>query len=355
VRRSSPSEAGFSLVELLVAMLVTLVVSGAIFAFMQQGQTAFRREPALSERQQNVRIAMDLVMRDVASAGIGLDAFSQAFTDGLDDPAAGSVPSEIHAGQRADLLELLTTDGACTTLVACDQAGFSVAVTEAIPTCFGLPGFVYLAGRGGAAASDGTPGLLFARAAAAGSCGRATLDLPAGAAGVNPGAGTCETGAGALETCDTASPAQLIRYELAPDSSAGGEPALWRSARGRHDRDGAPNSGPPGGPGSDWQVVASGIEDLQVEYQTAGAMRATPETWSPTPGAVACADCAAPVASDFDTIVARVRIRLLARARGPNLGGETEGAVSVQRRGELVAVVTPRAALAALRRGGQWR
>ena len=51
------SQSGFSLVELLVAMLVTLVVSGAVFALMTAGQGAFRREPELTERQQNIRVA----------------------------------------------------------------------------------------------------------------------------------------------------------------------------------------------------------------------------------------------------------------------------------------------------------
>ena len=45
-------ESGFSLTELLVAMLVTMVVSGAIFTLLSAGQGAFRRQPELTEPRQ---------------------------------------------------------------------------------------------------------------------------------------------------------------------------------------------------------------------------------------------------------------------------------------------------------------
>ena len=60
---------GFSLIELMVAMAVTLIVTGAIYGLMTGGQNAFRREPAITDRQQNIRLAMDIIMRDIASAG----------------------------------------------------------------------------------------------------------------------------------------------------------------------------------------------------------------------------------------------------------------------------------------------
>jgi len=73
---------------------------------MAGGQNAFRREPALVERQQNIRIGLDLITRDLQNAGAGITAFSQAFTTGLDNPSSslGSVPSELVSGERADFL-----------------------------------------------------------------------------------------------------------------------------------------------------------------------------------------------------------------------------------------------------------
>ena len=81
-------ERGFSLVELMVAMTVTLIVSGAIYGLLTSGGNAFRREPELADRQQNIRTAMDLVSRDVFNAGAALPTFAQAFT--RTDPAGGA-------------------------------------------------------------------------------------------------------------------------------------------------------------------------------------------------------------------------------------------------------------------------
>ena len=46
---------GFSLIELTVAMTVTLIITGAMFQLLTAGKSAFRREPELSDRQQNIR------------------------------------------------------------------------------------------------------------------------------------------------------------------------------------------------------------------------------------------------------------------------------------------------------------
>ena len=64
-------QAGFSLLELMVAMVVTLIVTGAIYGLLAGGQSAFRREPQLSERQQNTRLAMSLLEQDIGAGGSG--------------------------------------------------------------------------------------------------------------------------------------------------------------------------------------------------------------------------------------------------------------------------------------------
>jgi type IV pilus assembly protein PilW len=64
-------QAGFSLVEMLVALTVSLLATGAIYQLVTAGQSAFRREPALADRQQNIRVAMDVISRDVLRAGYG--------------------------------------------------------------------------------------------------------------------------------------------------------------------------------------------------------------------------------------------------------------------------------------------
>ena len=83
---NNPSESGFSLVELLVAMLITLIISGAVYGLLASGGSAFRREPELSERQQNIRSAMDMIVRDLSAAGLGASRFAQILTDGSSTP-----------------------------------------------------------------------------------------------------------------------------------------------------------------------------------------------------------------------------------------------------------------------------
>ena len=63
-------------------------MSGAIYGLLAGGQNAFRREPELADRQQNIRVAMDLISRDVFNAGAALPTFSQIFT--RDRPARGA-------------------------------------------------------------------------------------------------------------------------------------------------------------------------------------------------------------------------------------------------------------------------
>src|SRR4029078_2453670 len=83
------------------------------------GGNAFKREPELSDRQQNVRMAMDLIQRDVSNAGSGMGAWLQAFTNNLDaqGPLVSILPT-VSGGSRAiqgqnDFLEILGNDGTC--------------------------------------------------------------------------------------------------------------------------------------------------------------------------------------------------------------------------------------------------
>ncbi len=76
-------QAGFSLIEMLIAMTVMLIVSGAVFALLTSGQSAFRVQPELTDRQQNIRAGLDRIMRDVHNAGVGAPSFVQVFVPSL--------------------------------------------------------------------------------------------------------------------------------------------------------------------------------------------------------------------------------------------------------------------------------
>ncbi|HWP45123.1 MAG TPA: prepilin-type N-terminal cleavage/methylation domain-containing protein, partial [Blastocatellia bacterium] len=68
-------ERGFSLTELMIAMMVFTVVVGSVFALLAKSQTIFRTEQGVSEMDQNARLLIDFITRDIQQAkenGLGL-------------------------------------------------------------------------------------------------------------------------------------------------------------------------------------------------------------------------------------------------------------------------------------------
>jgi prepilin-type N-terminal cleavage/methylation domain-containing protein len=348
-------ETGFSLIELMVAMVITLIISGAIYGMLASGQSAFRREPALVERQQNIRLALDLISRDVDNAGVGMDTFQKIFETGLNNPGAGSVLSELNPGQRADFIQMMTNDGSCPTLTACTTPGVNINTSEAVPACYAMPSMVYVFGPNGPASknpdgSDGPPGILFMfERGGGGGCGNGHMNAPPGKAWVNPtGNYACQG-----DVCTNVSKIQLIRYEIAPDPTDG-QPALWRSTLGRTNvTNGQVGLPPPGDATTDWKLIARGIDDLQVQYQTGAQWPASPNTWIDDPGTPTCNNnpCAA---ADYQTVVQRVRITLSSRVLGGTVGMgnvTTGGSGVAARRGQLSQVMAVRSALVNLQGG----
>jgi hypothetical protein len=62
---------GFSLVELLLASLITLVVVGGGFALAAPAQRMFQAQPEAADMQQRMRVAVDALRRDLIMAGAG--------------------------------------------------------------------------------------------------------------------------------------------------------------------------------------------------------------------------------------------------------------------------------------------
>jgi type II secretory pathway pseudopilin PulG len=65
-------EGGFTLVELLIAMLLTLVVTGALCAVVIPARDAFAKHPETADMHQRLRVAVDALTRDLQIAGAGL-------------------------------------------------------------------------------------------------------------------------------------------------------------------------------------------------------------------------------------------------------------------------------------------
>jgi hypothetical protein len=128
----------------------------------------------------------------------------------------------------------------------------------------------------------------------------------------------------------------IYRYEIANDP-ADGVPCLWRSGTGGMEP-GVGGYFPAPDPRGLWQMVARGIEDLQVQYRRTGA------GWGDTPGV--------PAPMDYNTIVREIRVTLSARSAAANLTGQTTaanaaigaGAVNAVR-GSITSTMAPRATL----------
>jgi prepilin-type N-terminal cleavage/methylation domain-containing protein len=74
--RREPSEQGFSMPELMIAMLVFTIILGSVVTLLVKSQTIFRAEQGVSEMDQNARLLMDFLTRDIQqskenSLGIG--------------------------------------------------------------------------------------------------------------------------------------------------------------------------------------------------------------------------------------------------------------------------------------------
>ncbi|MFY9608723.1 MAG: prepilin-type N-terminal cleavage/methylation domain-containing protein [Blastocatellia bacterium] len=60
-----PQEQGFTMTELMIAMMVFTVIMGSVVALLGKSQTIFRAEQGVSEMDQNARLLMDFLTRDI--------------------------------------------------------------------------------------------------------------------------------------------------------------------------------------------------------------------------------------------------------------------------------------------------
>jgi hypothetical protein len=69
-------EAGFSMPELLVAMIMTVTLMAIVFELTRQNQVIFETETGVTSMNENVRAASDLLTREIQAAGTGLRGMS---------------------------------------------------------------------------------------------------------------------------------------------------------------------------------------------------------------------------------------------------------------------------------------
>jgi prepilin-type N-terminal cleavage/methylation domain-containing protein len=407
------NEAGFSLLEMIVAVAVTLVITGAVYGLIAGGNNAFRREPELTERQQNVRMAMDLIIRDISTTGSSLPAFIQAFSPGLDAcsasntspagttknnrcPVGGATGTTafntgIQDGSAATLpddLEMIGNPGNFDGEATCHYPGGSSSHVNMVSGGTNVPApsviLVIMA--------DGSYTVVNANTAnnssntQAGNCDKTSkhmqIEFNSGnndPTGLNQPGGLC-TGKGVGTTSNTTNctpimvaQGEVIRYGIRRDAE--GIPNLYRFSTGGI-LSGVVN----------WQLVAKGVEDMQVQYRHLDPVTLQPASnWlnepplvagcDPTNPAANCCDpgcvppscmqpagCTQPTNAGLARLVTEVRVTLTSRSEARNIQGATQSVAGGDRiRGSLTQTITPRATLFALSRrpqaagGAAWR
>jgi prepilin-type N-terminal cleavage/methylation domain-containing protein len=358
------SDRGFSLVELTVALVVTLIVTGAIYGLLAGGQSAFRREPELADRQQNIRVAMDLIMKDISNAGSGLPAFVQVFTPGLDAcstcPAGGATMG--LNGIQTDELEMVTNDGGRDNEPLCWSGtvnnGTNIRLVRDVLPAPSVSGPVVILFRDGTWTMRNVTSAIAGAPIAGENCASGTptlLNFAGGAGdptGMNPATGSnvCTvnnngialtgttqfgnnnagttgcTGPPAAGPCCTAAElsfAQVVRYRIRNNGTV---PELQRYDSASH--------------ASGFQAVARGIEDLQVVYTQAD-------------GTVSAVGAPLVVRSVWGSLVTQVQVTLSSRSEARNIqGARTDANLGTFIRGSLTWVGAPRAALIAESQNG---
>ena len=65
------SDAGFTVIEVLIAAAIMMTVTGAIFGMMNPSQGLFQTQPEVSDMQQRLRVGVDTLQKDLIMAGAG--------------------------------------------------------------------------------------------------------------------------------------------------------------------------------------------------------------------------------------------------------------------------------------------
>jgi hypothetical protein len=69
--RKFASQAGFTITEMMIATMIMMAVTGAVFTLMNPAQGTFQAQPEVSDMQQRLRVAVDTLAKDIVMAGAG--------------------------------------------------------------------------------------------------------------------------------------------------------------------------------------------------------------------------------------------------------------------------------------------
>jgi type II secretory pathway pseudopilin PulG len=317
---NSGTNRGFSVVEILIALAISMLVMASVFLLLQQGQESFRREPEVAETNANTRFALDRVTEDLMVAGFQTPANAAVlWSDGGGDVPDGltviySDPDVPVARPRACKGPCGTTIGSSSTL-ALDPGSFSFQPPDFEGAYQSGATLIALQGRNGDPACESVPpGIVSLELTEAPKC--------AGSGGLGASAGTCGTlnlafrsAAGSKELnlpggfendvivdCAVIGRFHVVQYRVNPLPPAP-SPELER-------RDVLLNE--------PWSAVAANIENFQVQY-----VQGLSDEFFDAPRLP-------PLGADPSTWVTRVRLTVSGRSESANLKGGTSGVFAAE-------------------------
>ena len=150
---ASRGNRGHSLIELLIAMAITLAITGATLALISHAQTIAQAQPEAADMQQRLRVAVDALDRSLLIAGGGQSDVVRAGPSGNVFPSvmpyrAGYLANDVRAGvsYRPDAISIVSVTPSASQTVLVNSmpdgsAPIEVAPQPNCPTDDALCGF----------------------------------------------------------------------------------------------------------------------------------------------------------------------------------------------------------------------
>lgn len=123
---------GFTLIELMIAMAIATVVAMTGFALFSASNTSYKTQEGVGEAQQNARVAMDRIARDLRMAGFGLQPYSYPVKFGTDvgDPSFHQAITITDSSTGPDSITIVGVGYFAGTLVDGENTGTYAAAPQ---------------------------------------------------------------------------------------------------------------------------------------------------------------------------------------------------------------------------------
>jgi prepilin-type N-terminal cleavage/methylation domain-containing protein len=136
-----PRASGFSLIELMLAMTITVGISAAAFQLFQQNSRVFQDQDLIIDAQQMARAAVSEITDEIRMAGQGVPIFSATdsggFTDGVNVIMEGSSSARLNLRSGRSNVEAIVTGPPSLTLTAGVAASLTITDAGAFSSLIG--------------------------------------------------------------------------------------------------------------------------------------------------------------------------------------------------------------------------